>query len=111
MVVLKKIQASTLMETLVSTVLIVIIFMISSMLLNNMFANSVRYNTHFMSEHLHELQYRYQNNELQPPYQEELAVWEIQVFEEHREGMMMVVFEATNTQNKKELTKTLIDAK
>ncbi len=52
MVVLKKIKAFTLMETLVATVLIVIVFMISSMLLNNLFYNSIKDNTIAIDAHL-----------------------------------------------------------
>ncbi len=99
------------METLVATVLIVIIFMITSMLLNSMFANSLRYNTHWVGAHLYELQYRYQNNSLQTPYTEDLDAWEISVFQEQRDGIDLVVFEATNTLSKKSLTKSMVNEK
>ena len=47
MVVLKKIKASTLMETLVATVLIIVVFMAASMILNNMFLNAMSLLLHY----------------------------------------------------------------
>ena len=111
MALLKKVKGSTLMETLVATVLIVIIFMISSMLLNSIFANSLQYNSHMIGEHLHQLQYRYQNNKLEIPYSEEMAVWDVRVFSEETHNTKIIVFEAINSSNKKLVTKTLVNAK
>ena len=61
MVILKKIKASTLMETLVASVLIVVVFMISSMILNNLFSNTIKSNTRAIEAHINELQYLYIN--------------------------------------------------
>lgn len=79
MAVLKKIKASTLMETLVATVLIVVVFMVSSMVLNNLFANSIGLNENEVRQELMRLQYQYQNDQLRLPYHAELGDWEIQV--------------------------------
>lgn len=109
MAVLKKIKASTLMETLVASVLIVVIFMMSSMILNNLFSNSVKNNTRAIDAHLNELQYLYINEKLSLPYQDGLGSWNITV-EPHKSGNeKKAVMEAINTETKKHITKEIIE--
>ncbi len=79
MAVLKKIQASTLMETLVATILIVLIFMIASMSLNNIFSNSIRYSTTDIEAYLNELEYLNINEKLLLPYNEAYKNWNISI--------------------------------
>ena len=45
MAVLKKIKASTLMETLIATVLVVVTFLLASMILNNLVSNAIQSDT------------------------------------------------------------------
>lgn len=75
----KRIQASTLVETLVGTVIIVVIFAIAMMTLNNLFKNVMKNNTLKIDNHLFKLQYLHQNNKLNLPYQEEFENWEIEI--------------------------------
>ncbi|MCF6318180.1 MAG: hypothetical protein L3J83_02710 [Proteobacteria bacterium] len=107
MVVLKKIKASTLMETLVATVLIVVVFMISSMILNNLFSNSIKNNTRAIDAHLNELQYRYQNEKLMLPYQDDFKAWKVSIESFKENGQTTVLFEALNTNTNKTLEKAL----
>lgn len=67
------------METLVATVLIVIVFMMASMTLNALFANTVINNSHEVEQELLFLKYRYENGQLQLPYYDEMGDWEIMV--------------------------------
>lgn len=66
-----KIKASTLIETLVSTVLIILIFMISSLILNQLARQYFTLNTNNSNAMLKELKYRYLVEEIQVPYREE----------------------------------------
>lgn len=109
MAVLKKIGASTLMETLVATVLIVIIFTVASMLLNSIFANSIKGNNSEIGTRLHRLQYRYINGKFPVPYYEETGEWEITVFRENGQGQGHIVFRATHIKDKKSLEQTLLN--
>ena len=79
MAVLKKIKGSTLMETLVATVLIVIVFMVSSMILNNVFSNSVNSDKRAIDTRLNELMYLTSHHRLQVPYREDLKPWSIDI--------------------------------
>ncbi|WP_228235559.1 hypothetical protein [Allomuricauda sp. M10] len=108
MVVLKKIKASTLMETLVATVLIVIVFMMASMTLNSLFANTVASNTNEVTQELLFLQYQYENGQLELPYFDELGNWEIKVEEQEWKSNGKINFSAEHLSIKKEVTFSLV---
>lgn len=97
MVVLKKIKAATLMETLVSTVIIVLVFMISSFLLNSLFNNTVKYNTDAVQTHISELMYLSEHNKLEIPYNDEFENWYISIVKENKK----LIFEASHKETKK----------
>ncbi len=101
MVVLKKIRASTLMETLVATVLVVIIFMLASMILNSIFLSSIKNNTRAIEAELNELQYLNINNKLELPYQDTFRDWNISADQYEDNNQMVIEFEANNIQTKK----------
>ncbi|MHA7832359.1 MAG: hypothetical protein ACX93O_14790 [Flagellimonas sp.] len=79
MAVLKKLKASTLMETLVATVLIVVVFMMASMTLNSLFANTMALNDDEVRQELLYLQYQYEHRRLSLPYYGEIGQWSIEV--------------------------------
>lgn len=106
MAVLKKVNASTLMETLVASVLIVLVFMISSMILNNMFSNSIKNNTRDIDAHLNELQYLYKSEKLTAPYQDDYKDWQITIETIKENGSKSVLFEALDSNTNKNITKT-----
>ena len=59
MVVLKKIKASTLVETITAAVIIVIVFSIALLTLNNVFAHKIKSDTSRIDNYLNELVYTY----------------------------------------------------
>jgi hypothetical protein len=97
MVVLKKIRAATLMETLVATVIIVLIFMISSFLLNSLFNNTVKHDTNAIQAHMSELIYLSEHQQIKIPHDDEFKDWTISIEREHKK----LVFEATHNQHKR----------
>lgn len=109
MVVLKRIKGSTLMETLVATVLIVIIFMISSTLLNTIFLNSIKSKSHHITERLYQLEYEYAHENFDLPYFEDLGDWEFSIVKELNEGVGVIVFKAENPTTNKSWSKKLVD--
>ncbi|WP_111684215.1 type IV pilus modification PilV family protein [Winogradskyella tangerina] len=78
MVILKKIKGATLMETLIATVLIMLIFVVSSLILNNLFTSSMKGNTRAISSKLFEIEYLYINDMLSLPYYDEYDGWDIE---------------------------------
>ncbi|MGS2765225.1 hypothetical protein [Sinomicrobium sp. M5D2P9] len=83
----RKVKASTLMETLVATVLIVVIFMVTSLVLNNLFSGSVSQDTRKIENRLRVLGYMVQRNKIELPYSEDFGEWNISVLAEARSGM------------------------
>ncbi len=111
MVVLKRFKASTLMETLVATVLIVIIFMVASMLLNTTFSNNIKGRNNHVTEHLQQLKYEYLHANIKPPYSEDFEGWEISINTEVNEGINLVLILAENKETEKTIRQTIINEK
>lgn len=95
------------METMVATVLIVIIFMMTSMVLNSLFSNSLQQNNN-ITERLYQLQYQYQHKIFSVPYSEDFEGWEVSVSQEANNGVEYVLFKAINIQSKKTLVNHII---
>ena len=70
MALLKKVSSATLVEVLVATVLVVIIFMIASMILNNLITSTYKQNTHAIETKLNRLEYDIQHHTIDLPYEE-----------------------------------------
>lgn len=109
MVVLNKIRGSTLMETLVATVLIVVVFTVSSLVLNNLFRNSLNDDTGRLEEHLNQLQYLWHNNQLVVPYYETWDNWEIVTVEQYDGVASQWKLVATEVETQKTVKKLLIN--
>jgi len=101
MVVLEKLKGSTLMETLVATVLIVVVFMMSSMILNNLFSNALTSRTNDIEAHLNELHYLYLNDNLVIPYSSSFENWDITVEAIKDDNENHIALEAINKETKK----------
>lgn len=108
MALLKKIKASSLMETLVATVLIVVVFMISSMVLNNIIATNIRQNTDKVEERMNVLEYQYHHKVLELPYYEDYESWEISIVADIKQTGQFAVMSAEQTKTEMSITKSLI---
>ncbi len=96
MVVLKKVKGATVLETLVATIIIVVVFMLSSMILNNLFSASVKNNTQDIKTRLYKLRYLQLHNKIALPYQEAYKTWHIAVLKETLQDDL-ITFEATDS--------------
>ena len=103
---LKKIKSSTLVETIVATVLILIIFVISSLILNTIFRNNLSANTDAVETRLHLLEYQLKTDQLVLPYREIFEDWDISL-ELINEQTPSIQVLAQQEQSKKQITKTL----
>ena len=91
------------METLVATVLIVVVFMASSMILNNLFANSITFNENEVRQEVLRLQYQQQNSLLPLPYQSEVGDWHLSVTKVQSQGKTQFSYRAKHKTNNREL--------
>lgn len=108
MVVLKKVKSETLIETVVASVLVVIIFMIASLVLNNLVLNTFSKNVHPIETRLNELEYELGNDLIKIPYEENYKGWDIVIQTQKTESKENLFISATNSQNGKEVTRQRI---
>lgn len=106
-----KLKASTLIETLVASVIIVIIFSIASLTLNTIFKNSIHGNTEAIETHINKLMYLYQHHKIDSKYHEDFNNWEIDFSQRIDQSMTYILIEATNIKTNKKITKKMIDEK
>ncbi|WP_241974258.1 hypothetical protein [Winogradskyella wandonensis] len=100
------------METLVATVLIVVIFMLASMILNNLFSNIIKSNTRAIDTYISELKYLYINDKISLPYQTDFNPWSIEIFDDNDdEAITQPMIEAFNTETKQTLTQPIFETK
>jgi len=91
------------METLVATVLIVIVFMLASMIMNNLFSNSINNNTQAIENHLNELQYLQEHKKLELPYADTFQNWNVSITTYKKNSQSYVEFEAVNLKTNKSI--------
>jgi len=82
MALLKKLQSATLVEAIVATVLIVVIFTIASLILNNLLLNAFSKNSHSVENRIINLQYEAIHNKIELPYNENLDSWKLSLSKE-----------------------------
>ena len=108
MALLKKIRSATLMEALVATVLIVVVFMIAGMVLNNLLYNAYHTRSHAPKMRLHELVYLARHHKISLPYSEDYQQWEIHLLKEketsNNDKGNLLQGTALNRQTGKEIT-------
>ncbi len=101
MVVLKKIRAATLVETLIASVIIVVVFMIASMSLNNIFKGAIKGNDTQFQNRIKELSYLYKNDKINFPFYEDTNNWEITI--EKQNGEIILYSENKNTSKSQQI--------
>lgn len=109
MVVLIKFKASTLIETLVASVLIVLVFMLSSMIVNNLFSNTVKGGTKDLKVYLNELEYLYIQDQLIIPYNDDFKDWQITIYKHKAHKTSTILLEAINSSTNKTVKKILYE--
>ena len=97
MVILRKIKAATITEIIVASAIILVVFGISSVSVNNIFSSSIIGNDHQMQNRIRELSYLQIHNKITIPYFEENQQWEISIEQQGSE----IVLEANHMASKK----------
>ncbi len=99
MVILKKIRAATLIETLTASVLIIIVFMIASLSFNNIFNNHVKRDQSTIENRIKELEYLINHQKIKVPYAEDFAGWDIEIISQ-REAILITYNKEGKEKNK-----------
>jgi Tfp pilus assembly protein PilV len=108
MAILKKIKGATLMETLVATVLIVIIFMVASLIMNSLMAAQSKGDVQAITEYIKSLEYNYLNSELRAPYAETWENWEITMVKDKKQGVEIIEVKAIQELSNKQVVTYLV---
>ncbi|WP_146126686.1 hypothetical protein [Nonlabens agnitus] len=93
------------METMVATVLIVVIFILASLILNNLFSNSIKRDTVLVDARLTELEYSYLHKKINLPYSETLDDWNIEIISREENELKVVLFQGSNVDTGQSTTK------
>ncbi len=97
MVILKKIKSSTILETLVASSIILAVFVIGTLSINNIFFRTVSNDAQALDARLNELEYHLIHQTISLPFYEETEHWDI-----HIESKSEVIeLEVLNKKNKK----------
>ena len=103
-----KVSASSLVETIVATVIIMIVFGIAMSSMLGVVKRTTENSTYIIDSKLQKLSYLYQNNELKVPNTIEIPQWTIVIKKQQEGKLTFVVFRATHKKNKKTRTKKAI---
>lgn len=91
----KKIPATTLMETLVATSIILIVFVVASLVLNNTFRTLSEKDSFSVQNRLEVLQYLYIHEKLTIPYYEDFEEYEITIETASEDTIEVITYTAT----------------
>lgn len=95
------------METLVATVLIIVIFLLSSLILNNIFLGQVNSQTGPVETRINELNYLLINEKIETPYAETFNQWDISINSYKERDRITVSFDAIRNAPKTSLNTTI----
>jgi len=107
----KRIKATTLMETLVATSIIIIVFVVASLVLNNTYRSIVKRDSFAIDNRIEKLEYLYKNDKLQLPYNETYQNYELFVERITIDDINYVSFETVSSTDDKITIKYFVDGK
>jgi len=106
MVVLTKVKASALLESIAATVIIMAVFVSATMIINTIFKSIVKNNNDAFTNRIEEVVYFSKHKKINVPFQEDTDFWKISITPKNNQ----LVLEATNKKNDKQKT-VVFDAK
>jgi len=105
MALLKKIQSSTLVETIIASAIILIIFVIGSLSINNAFVSTLKNDSSLLDARISELEYLTLHDKILLPFYEDTKVWDIVIEKKNDKTIISVV----NKKNESEKTIVIAD--
>jgi len=105
MVVLRKISAASLVETLVASIIIMTVFTLSSLFLNQVFRSTINADQSALENRLYKLEYHCKHQMISLPHRESFKDWEILI--EKNADSKWVAITARNVRNDQQLKKQI----
>ncbi len=106
---LLKVRAASLVETLIATVVIMIVFGIAMATVGNILERTVKSSTGVIDAELNRLEYLYQHEKIIVPDIRELGDWKIRVKKTKEGELNYIVFRAKNQKSQKERIKKILE--
>jgi len=104
-----RLKGSSLVETLMATIIIMIVFAIAMLSIGNVLENSVKNSTSDIDTELNKLTYLYENGLIKVPDAQDYKAWKIEIQKVKEGEINYVVFKGTHKQNNKERIKKLFE--
>lgn len=104
-----KVRAASLVETLIATVVIMIVFGIAMATVTNVLERTVRSNTGVIDTELRKLEYLYQHEKIKVPDVREVGEWEIQIKKAKEGELNYIVFQAKHQKTQKKRTQRILE--
>ncbi|MEM7087112.1 MAG: hypothetical protein AAF489_13075 [Bacteroidota bacterium] len=106
MALLKKIKGATLIETLIASALIVLVFLVASLSFNNIFGGVSKRNDHKYLNRVKELTYFANHKQLTLPFEEDTPQWTITITELSNVQLMKCFYKANPAKDIEKLIET-----
>ena len=100
MVVLKKIKGSALLESIIATVIVMVVFVSATLIINTIFKSIIKNNNDALTNRIEAVVYFSKHKKIAVPFYEETAFWEISITPQESRLLM----KATNKKNEKQKT-------
>ena len=104
----KKLQAASLNEVLIASVILLLVFSIAITIFNNILEGRMRKDTTAIEVKINEVFYEYKHNLIKAPYAIDEKEWMLELNEEQEGDIKYLVVSATNFQSKKVLKRKII---
>lgn len=106
---LLKVKASSLVETLIATVIIMVVFGIAMASISSILKNTVNSSTNKIDSQLNKFVYQYEHGLIIVPDIIEVDRWNVEVKKQKEGVSSFIVFKAVNRDSKKVRTKKVIE--
>ena len=100
MVILRKISGATLVEALLASVIVLVVFFMASIILNSSFKSSLQSTTMNIDNRVRELLYQFENGNLETPYYEETVIWSLSLYQDTSRYILEVEHKGSGTVEK-----------
>lgn len=103
-----KVKASSITETIAATSIIIIVFTIAILSINNTLKNRVENDTSNIEREIQEIAYKNRYKKVEIPNLLDMDKWSIQISKKNKKNVNVLMFEAINKLSKKKLVKTIV---
>lgn len=103
-----KVKGSSLIETLIATIIIMIVFGIAMMSVTNILENTVKNSASKIDTELNKLTYRYHHGLIKVPDVIQSGQWSVELKKVKEGALDYVLFQATHKTNKKVRSKKIL---